>query len=141
MIHGDQWWTQEMWSNADGFECVQGTTNSSDPLPLPQVSLHQYSSAVSGNTENNTAGIGVTVKLIRANANGAAVTVGQASGTTNGNGAWSVTLPRAHAVGDDRDEIDVIYSGAGAPTPHHQVILTGNGGNPWPSPAGPDGHR
>jgi hypothetical protein len=131
VINGEQWWTQEMWSNADGFECVQGTTNSSDPLPLPQVSLKQYGSTVSGNTENNTAGIGVTVKLIRANANGAAVTVGQASGTTNGNGAWSVTLHHGRAVGDDRDEIDVIYSGAGAPTPKHQVILTGNGGNPW----------
>jgi hypothetical protein len=34
-------------------------------------------------------------------------------------------------VGDDRDEIDIDYSNAGAPTPNHQVILTGNGGNPF----------
>jgi hypothetical protein len=36
-----------------------------------------------------------------------------------------------HAPGDDRDEIDVDYSGPGAPQPSHQVILTGNGGNPF----------
>ncbi len=40
-------------------------------------------------------------------------------------------LWRPHAVGDDRDEIDIDYSGAGAPQPNHQVILTGNGGNPF----------
>ena len=34
-------------------------------------------------------------------------------------------------VGDDRDVITIDYSGAGAPTPSHQQILTGNGGNPF----------
>ena len=36
-----------------------------------------------------------------------------------------------HSVGDDHDEIDVTYSGAGAPIPANQVIFTGNGGNPF----------
>src|SRR5205085_4373717 len=52
------------------------------------------------------------------------------STTTAADGSWSVSLA-PHAVGDDRDEIDIDYSGAGAPSPHHQVILTGNGGNPF----------
>ena len=37
----------------------------------------------------------------------------------------------SHPVGDDRDEITVDYAGANAPAPNHQVILTGNGGNPF----------
>jgi hypothetical protein len=130
VINGHQYWTQSIWSNADGG-CVNATTNTSNPLPLPEVDLTQFSSTVTGNTEDNTAGIGVTVELIRSNANGAAVVVAQASGVTNSSGQWTVTLPNHHTVGDDRDEVDVIYSGAGAPNPHHQVILTGNGGNPW----------
>jgi hypothetical protein len=130
IINGDKYWTQSLWSQADGG-CVGGTANTSNPLPLPQVDLTQYSSTVTGNTENNTSGIGVKVELIRANAAGAPVTVATGSGTTNGTGAWSVTLSGNHAVGDDRDEVDVIYSGTGAPTPKHQVILTGNGGDAW----------
>ncbi len=128
VINGHKYLTQEMWANSDnnGFpDCVQSTTNTSTPLPLPQVKLSQFSSTVSGNTENNTAGIGVRVSLLRANANGSPVTVAQASTTTAADGSWSVSLA-PHAVGDDRDEIDVDYSGVGAPTPHHQPIMTGN---------------
>jgi hypothetical protein len=130
VINGHKYWTQSIWSQADRG-CVGATANTSNPLPLPQVDLKQYSATVSGNTEKNTAGTGVTVNLIRANAAGAPVTVASGSGTTNSSGAWSVTLSGNHIVGDDRDEIDVIYSGAGAPTPHHQVVLAGNGGNAW----------
>jgi hypothetical protein len=130
VINGHKYWTQSLWSQADGG-CVGGTNNTSNPLPLPQVNLTQYSSTVTGNTENGTAGIGVTVNLIRANAAGAPVTVASGSGTTNSSGAWSVNLSGGHAIGDDRDEVDVVYSGTGAPKPHHQVILTGNGGNAW----------
>jgi hypothetical protein len=129
VINGDEYLIQTMWSNDDGG-CVQGTSQTSNPLPLPQVNLGQYSSTVSGNTENNTSGIGVQVNLIRAGADGSPVTVAQASTTTAGDGSWSVSLA-PHAVGDDRDEIDVVYSGAGAPSPNTQVILTGNGGNPY----------
>jgi hypothetical protein len=118
-----------MWSNNDNG-CVQGTTLTSNPLPLPEVNLTQFSSAVSGNIERNTGGVGVKVSLLRAGADGKPVTVDQASTTTATDGSWTVTLG-SHAVGDDRDEIDIDYSNAGAPTPNHQVILTGNGGNPF----------
>ncbi len=130
VIHGHQYWTQSLWSNDDGG-CVGATTNTSNPLPLPQVNLTQYSSTVTGNTENNKAGIHVTVRVKRATPSGAPTVVAHGTGTTNGTGAWSVTLSGHHAVGDDRDEVDVIYSGTGAPTPNHQVILSGNGGNAW----------
>jgi hypothetical protein len=56
------------------------------------------------------------------------VTVAQASTTTDGNGNWTLSLA-PHVVGDDRDEVDVNYTGTGAP--HDQIIRTGNGGNPF----------
>jgi hypothetical protein len=130
VINGDQWLTQEMWSN-DGRQgnsnpsCVQGTTDTSTGLPVPQVNLTQFSSSVTGNIAHATAGVGVKVTLLRGSSR---LAVAHASGTTDSSGAWSVTLARP--VGDDRDEIDVDYSGTGAPTPHHQVILTGNGDDP-----------
>ena len=130
MINGDEWLTQEIWSNDGGQgtsaqNCVQGTTATSTGLPLPQVNLTQFSGTVTGNIGTATAGVGVTVKLLRGSK---ALEVAHASGTTDANGAWSVVLARP--VGDDRDEIDVDYSGTGAPTPSHQVILTGNGDDP-----------
>jgi hypothetical protein len=91
--------------------------------------MTQFSSVISGNVgkSSHPTGVGVTVTLVRANN-----PVDQASTTTDGGGNWTVTLP-SHAVGDDRDEIDVDYTDAAgspgsAPTPNHQVILTGNGG-------------
>jgi len=129
VINGHEYLTQEIWSNDGGQgnpnqNCVQGTTSTGTELPLPQVNLTQFSDNVTGNIGQATAGVGVTVTLLRGSS---ATQVAQASGTTDGAGSWSVTL--AHPVGDDRDEIDVDYSGAGAPTPSHQVILTGNGGD------------
>ncbi len=128
VINGDKWLLQEMWSNTDNG-CVQSTTKTSSPLPLPQVYLKQFSTSVSGNIASNHAGVHAQVTVIRMGADGNPAAVAQASGLTNASGAWSVTLQ--HPVGDDRDEIDVDYSGANAPTPNHQVILTGNGGNPF----------
>jgi hypothetical protein len=128
VVNGHKYWTQEMWSNADSG-CVQGTSNTSSPLPLPQVNLTQFSSTVSGNTEKSTAGVHVTVKLVRAAPSGNAVTVATATGTTAANGSWSATLPGGHAVGDDRDQVVVNYAGAGSP--HNETILTGNGGDPF----------
>ncbi len=128
VINGHQYLTQEMWANADnnGYpDCVQATSDTNTPLPLPQVHLTQFSPIVAGNTENNTPGIGVRVSLLRAAQNGNPVTVAQASTTTAGDGSWSVSLA-PYAVGDDRDEIDIDYSGVGAPTPNHQPIMTGN---------------
>ncbi len=133
VINGDEYLTQEIWSN-DGYDgnparqnCVQGTSGHGyQDLPLPQVNLTQFSRTVTGNIGHATAGVNVTVSLLRGSA---ATRVARASGMTNANGDWSVKL--AHPVGDDRDEIDVHYSGTGAPAPAKQVILTGNGGNPF----------
>ena len=133
LINGHQYLLQEMWANADNAgspDCVQQTTNTSNPLPLPQVSFTQFGSTVSGNIEASTPGVGVKVTLMRADAGGNPVPVAQAAGTTAADGTWQVSLA-PHAVGDDRDEIDVEYSHNGAPSPGHQVILTGNGGNPF----------
>ena len=129
VINGHQYLLQEMWSNDDNG-CVQSTTKTSNPLPLPQVNLKQFSSTVTGNIGSSTSGVGVQVSLLRSGADGNPVTVAQGATTTAANGTWTLSLG-SHVVGDDRDEIDVDYSGAGAPTPSHQVILTGNGGNPF----------
>jgi hypothetical protein len=127
-INGDAYLEQDMWS-IDDRACVQGTSSTDNPLPLPQVNMTQFSKTITGNIASMSPGVGVTVSLLRSDAQGNPVTVSSASTTTAGDGSWSVSL--SHAVGDDRDEIDVDYSGAGAPTPDHQVILTGNGGNPF----------
>ena len=133
VVNGHEYLIQEMWANRDNSNnpnCVQATTNTTNPLPLPQVHLTQFSPTVSGNIEQHTAGVSVKVTLLRASASGAPVTVATGSTTTAGDGSWSVPLG-THAVGDDRDVITVDYSGAGAPTPSHEQILTGNGGNPF----------
>ncbi|HEY6474690.1 MAG TPA: hypothetical protein VIY26_17475, partial [Acidimicrobiales bacterium] len=129
LVNGHEYLFQEMWSNDDN-SCVQRTNQTGSPLPLPQVNFTQFSPVVGGNIESNTPGVGVKVTLVRADAAGNPVNVAQATTTTAANGTWSLSLA-PHAVGDDRDEIDVDYSHNGAPSPSHQVILTGNGGNPF----------
>ena len=47
-----------MWSNDDAG-CVQRTTQTGLPLPLPEIDLTQFSSTVSGNIGANTAGVTV----------------------------------------------------------------------------------
>jgi hypothetical protein len=130
VVGGHKYLTQEMWSGADGG-CVQASLKTivDSGLPLPQVNLTQFSSTITGNTETNQAGVGVQVSLIRTDLSGNQITT-SASTTTAADGSWTVTLP-SHAVGDDRDEITVDYSGTGAPAQTHQVILTGNGDNPF----------
>ena len=133
MVNGHKYLIQEMWANRDNSNtpnCVQATTNTTNPLPLPQVHLTQFSPTVSGNIEHHTAGVSVKVTLQRASASGTPVTVASGSATTASDGSWSVSLG-THAVGDDRDAITVDYSGAGAPRPSREQILTGNGGNPF----------
>ena len=136
VINGHKYFTQEIWSNDDGpvgqtGECVQATSNTSNHLPLPTVSLTQFSNTITGNTETGVAGTTVTVSVVRPAVDGSTfVTSATTPHPTTSSGAWTVTLT-GHAVGDDRDEIDVDYSGSGAPAVTHQVILTGNGGNPF----------
>lgn len=129
LINHREYLFQEMWSN-DSHGCVQRTTASRNPLPLPQVNLTQFSPKVTGNIERNKAGVHVKVLLRRSSADHKPVTVASGSATTKRDGSWSLSL-RKHAVGDDRDEVIVQYSGPGAPSPHRQSILTGNGGNPY----------
>jgi hypothetical protein len=133
VVNGHKYLIQEMWANRDNTnkpDCVQATTNTTNPLPLPQVHLTQFSPAVSGDIEHHTAGVSVKVRLLRASASGTPVTVASGSTATAGDGSWSVSLG-SHAVGDDRDVLRVAYSGAGAPKPSREQILTGNGGNPF----------
>lgn len=134
VINGHQYLFQEMWANvgnSGNAGCTQATVTATNQLPLPQVNLRQFNPLVTGNVNRAAGGgVGVQVSLLRADASGAAVTVAKASTTTAANGSWSVSLA-PHAPGDDRDRLDVSYSGANAPTPGHQVIQTGNGGNPF----------
>ena len=134
VINGHQYLLQEEWANSDSAgnaDCVQAADSTSSRLPLPQVALRQFDPRVTGNVNQVPGGgIRVRVSLRRADRHGNPVVVARASTITRADGTWQVSL-WPHAPGDDRDEIDVDYSGPGAPQPHHQVILTGNGGNPF----------
>jgi hypothetical protein len=134
VINGHKYLLQEEWANVDSAgndDCVQATTTTTNQLPLPQVDLTQFNPGVSGNVDRVPGGgIHVQVSLVRANPAGNPVVVASASTTTRADGSWWVWL-WPHAPGDDRDEIDIDYSGPNAPQPGHQVILTGNGGNPF----------
>ena len=150
LIGGHEYLIQEMWSNDDGG-CVQRTTQTASPLPLPQIDMTQFSSTVSGNIGSATAGVRVTVAVYRERRSSGATTpassgattpasagtttsrtalatkVVRASTTTGANGAWSLSLS-PYAVGDDRDLVTVTYAGA---TLRPDYITTGNGGNPF----------
>ena len=134
VINGHQYLLQEFWANLDSGGnpgCAQATPTTANQLPLAQVNLRQFNPVITGNVNRPAGGgIGVTVRLLRGNANGTPVVVARASTTTAADGSWRVSLA-PHAVGDDRDEVDVDYSGAGSPQPSRQVILTGNGGDPF----------
>ena len=129
MINGHEYLIQEMWSNAVSG-CVQSSTATTDGLPLPEVSLRQWSPDVSGNIGSvavDRSGIVVQVSLLRA---GSLVASGLTR--TNAAGAWAVVLrgPHGalHATGDDRDEVIVAYGGLG---PGADLIATGSGGDPF----------
>ena len=135
LIGGHEYLIQEMWSN-DEMACVQRTTQTASPLPLPQIDLTQFSSTVSGNIGSATAGVTVAVAIYRTHRqSSSALTapsttkVAQASATTDASGAWSLSLA-PFAVGDDRDLVTVTYSGTGAPA-LPDYITTGSGGNPF----------
>jgi hypothetical protein len=134
VIGGHDYLIQEMWSNDDGG-CVQRTTQTASPLPLPQINLTQFSSTVSGDIGADTAGVKVTVAVYRrrhgssstAPLDSLATRVIEASTTTSATGSWSLSLA-PYAPGDDRDLITVAYSAAQLAT---DFITTGSGGNPF----------
>ncbi len=134
VINGHEYLLQEQWANVDAnanYNCVQSSPPTANRLPLPQVNLRQFNPVITGNVNQPVGGgIGVQVTLLREGAAGVPVRVARASTTTAADGSWQVSLA-PHAVGDDRDEVDIDYSGPGAPQPAHQVILTGNGGDPF----------
>ena len=128
LINKHEYLLQEIWSG-DDHGCVQGTEKTSNTLPLPQVDLTQFSPTVTGNIGSKTANVEVTVSLLRSDGTEEPIVVASESAKTAADGSWSLTLQRA--VGDDRDQIEVDYAGTGAPKVARQVIMTGNGGNPF----------
>jgi hypothetical protein len=128
LINGSRYLVQTMWSNAQSG-CVQRSGARTSALPLAQVHLTQFSPAVSGTIPSARAGVGVLISLVRAGSEVARVTTStRADGTWGPVAMMSLSRRSRHAVGDDRDEIDVIYGAGG---PRDDVILTGDGGNPF----------
>jgi hypothetical protein len=127
VINGHQYLLQTMWSNP-ALGCVQSSTDTGSPLPLSTVNLRQFSSSVTGSLSTGAAGVTVGIVFARTGK-----TVAVASARTRAGGAWGpVTLRardgRAHAAGDDRDELIVAYGAPGQPP---ELVETGDGGNPF----------
>jgi len=128
LINGHEYLIQDMWSDARQG-CVQSSTVTTTSLPPHTVDLRQFSPEVSGSTGIIGRRV-VTVALGRAGQ-----LVAEAHGLSRADGSWGpLTLRgpdhRIHAVGDDRDEIEVNYGDAlGDPLP--DLIETGDGGNPF----------
>jgi hypothetical protein len=127
VIGGHEYAVQEMWSNPAGA-CVQSSAATADGLPLPRISLRQFSPAVSGRIGAPTPGVVVHVGIVRGGD-----LVADAVTRTRADGTWGpIDLRSArgalHGVGDDRDVILVDYGRGGPPD---DLILTGAGGNPY----------
>jgi hypothetical protein len=128
VIDGHQYLIQDIWSNSRSG-CVQSSTTVASIPALHTVDLRQFSSRVSGSL-GVPRRLPVTVIVSRA---GAAVALAQ--GTSRGDGSWGpITLRAAnghpHAVGDDRDTIEILY-GLAKHSPAPDLIQTGDGGNPF----------
>jgi hypothetical protein len=134
VINGHQYLIQDMWSNARGG-CVSSSSAVGATPGLHRIYLRQFSSSVRGSIGPVSGSAGqrrfpVTVILARAGA-----PVAAAQTTTRADGTWGpVTLRgadgRPHAVGDDRDEIEILY-GTSRSSPTPDFIQTGDGGNPF----------
>jgi hypothetical protein len=121
VINGHEYLVQMIWSNA-AMGCLQRSA-ATPPAPAPAtVDETQFSPLISGNIGTGQAGIAVRLALLRA---GAVVSIG--STRTRAGGVWG-PVRLSHAVGDDRDELNIGY-GSGSPAP--DIIQTGNGGNPF----------
>ncbi|MGH2876287.1 MAG: hypothetical protein ACRDLV_08560, partial [Solirubrobacteraceae bacterium] len=129
VIDDHQYLIQDMWSNARNG-CVQSSASAGSAPSLHEVRLTQFSPAVSGGT-GVARRVPVLVKLFRAHR-----LVATASGRTRPNGTWGPltlrdTNGRPHAVGDDRDILEVEYGSAKHAVLQPDLIATGDGGNPF----------
>ena len=109
--------------------CVQSSSSVGSTPALHTVNLRQFSSAISGNM-GVARRVPVTVVLART---GGAVAI--AEGTSRADGSWGPLTLRGrngepHAVGDDRDVIEILH-GSGKNSPSPDLIATGDGGNPF----------
>ncbi|MGH3674051.1 MAG: hypothetical protein ACRDSH_26005, partial [Pseudonocardiaceae bacterium] len=126
LIDGHPYLLQDIWSNARSG-CVQSSTTVASIPALHTLNLRQFSSSVSGSI--GTPGRGrVGVVLARGG-----IPIAVASGVNRSDGSWGPLTLRgrngvAHAVGDDRDVIEVLY-GLSKNSP--DFIQTGDGGNPF----------
>ena len=128
LIDGHQYLIQDIWSNSRSG-CVQSSTTVASIPALHTLDLHQFSSRVSGSL-GAPRRVPVTVIVSRA---GDAVALAQ--GVSRADGTWGPLTLRGsdghpHAVGDDRDTIEVLY-GLGKDSPSPDFIQTGDGGNPF----------
>jgi hypothetical protein len=128
IIDGHPYLIQDIWSNTRGG-CVQSSTTVASTPALHTVTLRQFSSQVSGNLGTQSR-VAVTLIVSRAG-----VPVAIAQGASRGDGSWGPLTLRGrdgdpHAVGDDRDVIEVLY-GVGQNSPSPDLIETGDGGNPF----------
>ncbi len=131
VINGHQYLVQDMWSNARGG-CVSASSAVGSTPGLHTIRLGQFSPRVSGRIGADSARGRFPVLVVLARAG---TPVATAQTLTRADGTWGpVTLRgadgRPHAVGDDRDQLEVLYgTSPSAPTP--DFIQTGDGGNPF----------
>ncbi len=128
LIDGHQYLLQDIWSNARSG-CVQSSTTVASIPPLHTLNLRQFSSQVTGSVGARRR---LPVVLIVSRAG---VPVAIAQGESRADGRWGPLTLRGrngdpHAVGDDRDVIEVFY-GLGPQSPSPDLIETGDGGNPF----------
>jgi hypothetical protein len=128
LIDGHPYLIQDVWSNPRSG-CVQSSTAVASTPPLHTVNLRQFSPRVSGSL-GVRGRLSVLVVMARAG-----TVVADAHGASRADGSWGPLTLHArdgqpHAVGDDRDVIEVLYS-AGSRAPVTDLIQTGDGGNPF----------
>ncbi len=131
VINGHQYLIQDIWSNARGG-CVPASTAVGSTPGLHTIDLRQFSSRVSGSIGPDSAHGRFPVIVILARGGNPVAT---AQTRTRADGTWGpVTLRgshgQPHAVGDDRDQLEILY-GSSADSPAPDFIQTGDGGNPF----------
>lgn len=128
LIDGHQYLIQDIWSNTRNG-CVQTSTTVASIPALHTLTLRQFSARVGGSLGARRR-LPVTLLVVRAG-----VPVALAQGESRADGTWGPLTLRGrngdpHAVGDDRDTIEILY-GLGRTSPAPDLIQTGDGGNPF----------